>query len=97
MYCEPLFFKKDGDRKTYDERECISGMSLFSVNGSFCRSVGYTKYGPFRNRVTNRVVYTDIDQSTKKCVFDNIGFNDELGCWNMVQNLSLYVGKSGMD
>ena len=60
LYCEPYFYLKDGDRRQVDERQCISGMALFNVNGFFCRSVGYTKYGPFRNRVTNRKTFIDI-------------------------------------
>jgi hypothetical protein len=55
-YCDYYFYKKAKDRMQ-DARQCYSGMFFFEVNGYFCETIGETKYGPFRNTITNYITF----------------------------------------
>lgn len=67
------------------------------LTGVRCRSTGYTRYGPFKNKITNYVNYFDLeDEPTKKCNIGEKGFDDERTCWPMTENNKLYPHKVGL-
>jgi hypothetical protein len=97
-YCERYWYKDD-EAVPREVRQCKSGLMLDDRRtGIRCKSAKHWKYGPFVNRITNRITYENLlSQTSRQCGYGDQGFDDAKLCYPMWQENYLFTENFKME